>query len=176
MPTHVSRLSFKDKDTSRDNLRNGPRLDGPGTSECSEAEIYGPFQGGASGRFGHGTLNLLDTPEEQPPLSLPKFQIVDQERARHTAHCLRVPQFPRLGDKFIARGLDSMQIEYRIANRQTHGIPGTQLSLWFMEYTANSTPQPQPNPCRYFARAEQSRAERQRTAATRYLIARSAGK
>lgn len=175
MPTHTSRLSPKDRGTSRDNLHNGPRLEGPGTTQYSEAEIYGPFQGGAAGRFGHGTLDLTTTPEEQPPLTLPVLEIVAQGRARHTARCLKVPQFPRLGDEFIARGLDSMQIEYRIAHRQTQGIPGTQLCIWFMEYTANSTPQPQPNPCRYFARAEQSRAERCRTAATRYLIARSGG-
>jgi hypothetical protein len=167
MPTHTSRLSPRDRGTSRDNLHNGPRLEGPGTSECSEAEIYGPFQGGASGRFGHGTLNMTDTPEEQPPLTLPRFVIVDQETARHTAHCMRVPQFH-------GRLTDAQQ-QYRIDHRQHGGLPGTQLCIWFMEYTEGSTPQPQPNPCRYFARAEQSRAERLRTASTRNLIARSAG-
>ena len=168
MPTHVSRLSFKDRGTSRDNLHNGPRLDGPGTSDRTEEELHGPFQRGASGRFGQGSLTHDYTPQPQPPLTLPRVEVVDQETARHTARCLKVPQFHSR--------LDSDQIEYSIAHRQTQGIPGTQLCIWFMEYTANSTPQPQPNPCHYFARAEQSRAERQRTAATRYLIARSAGK
>jgi hypothetical protein len=164
MPTHVSRLSFKDKDTSRDNLRNGPRLEGPGTSECSEAELYGPFQGGASGRFGQGSLTHDYTPEEQPPLSLPKFQIVDQEMARHTAHCVKVPQFH-------GRLTDAQQ-QYRIDNFIQ--MPGTLLSILFMKYTANSTPQPHTS--HYFARQERSRAERYRTAASRHLIARSAGK
>ena len=152
MPTHVSRLSFKDRGTSKDNLHNGPRLEGPGTSDRTEEELHGPFQRGASGRFGHGTLDLTTTPEEQPPLTLPRFVIVDQDTARHESHCVRVPQFHSR--------LDADQVEYRIANRQTQGIPGTQLCLWFMEYTEGSTPEQATHTSRYFAVLAANRAAR----------------